>query len=152
MAGKPLDQLKLDYLIKNAITENLLKTLAERAVEMVKTRTRLGYGVAGEKFAGSQQKLESLKSSTVENRKRKTLHPDTSPKKSNLTDTGQLLDSISYEVSGNRITVFLKGQRNQTVAEYVSDARPFFALSKPEVTRLADLIQKAITTHLSKGK
>jgi hypothetical protein len=156
LADKPLDQLNLEHLVKNVVTSQLLQTLAERAVEMVRTRTRLGYGVSGETFGGAQQKLEKLAKSTVDKRRRLSkqgrLSGQTTPARSNLTETGELLDSIQFRIRGPRVEVFIGGGRNQQVASYVSDARPFFTLSQSEVSRLADLIEQAISNYLQKGK
>jgi hypothetical protein len=156
LAGKPLDKLNLEHLVKNVVTEKLLRTMGERAVDMVRRRTRLGYGVAGEEFGGSQQKLEKLAAPTKEKRarlkKQGRLSSETTPAKSNLTETGKLLDSIQFRVRGNRLEVFIAGLDNQLVASYVSDKRPFFTLTQPEVSRLADLIEQAIQNYLAKGK
>jgi hypothetical protein len=147
--AKPLSSLNLEHIIRNTINDNLMRRLGQLAVDMVRQRTRLGYGV--ESFGGPQQKLKPLATGTVENRRRKTLSGDTSPKKSNLTATGELLDSIEFRLSGGKIEVFITGARNQKITEYVSEERPFFALTKPQVSRLADLIEEAIRNYLRKG-
>jgi hypothetical protein len=147
--AKPLNTLNLEHTIKNTINDNLMRRLGQLAVDMVRQRTRLGYGV--ESFGGPQQKLKPLAPRTVDNRRKKQLHGDTSPRKSNLTATGELLDSIDFRISGGKIEVFITGPRNQKITEYVSEERPFFALTKPQVSRLADLIEEAIRNYLIKG-
>ncbi len=74
----------------------------------------------------------------------------TSPKKSNLTRSGQLLDSIAGKNPTTRtVHVGPTGQRddgktNQKIGEYVSDAgRPFNNLSEIELKRVSDYIRLA---------
>ncbi len=154
LATKPLDQLNLEHLIKNTVNDQLIYKLATLAIEQMRTRTRLGYGVPD--LGAAQQKLAPLQDSTVANRKRAkakgTLAGQTTPKKSNLTHTGQLLDSIKFIARGNTIEISIMGERNRSVATFVTEqGRPFFTLSKSEVSRLVDVIQQAIDTYLKKG-
>lgn len=154
MADKPLDQLNLEHLIENTVNSQLIQKLGELAIEQIRNRTRLGYGVA--ELGGPQQKLASLAKNTVVNRKAAKqegkLSGKTSPKKSNLTHTGELLDSIKFICNGRSLEVYIAGERNRKVAEFVADqGRPFFTLSKSEVSRLVDVIQQAIDTYIKKG-
>lgn len=155
MASKPIENLDLEHLIQNTVNRQLIQKLGEMAVEQIRNRTRLGYGVPD--LGAPQQKLQPLKDSTISNRKRSkgrgTLSGKTSPKKSNLTHTGELLDSIRFVGQDNRLEIYIAGERNRSVAEFVADqGRPFFTLSKSEVSRLVDVIQQAIDTYLKKGK
>jgi hypothetical protein len=85
------------------------------------------------------------------------LHPGTSPKKSNLTRSGQLLDSegvtkvgygtVSVGPSGSRAD----GKTNQEIAGYVSEGgRPFNHLSKVEIKRLQDSVKKQLRDALKR--
>lgn len=153
MANKPLASLNIEHLIKNVVNDRLMMQLAKLAVEMIRTRTRLGKGVP--ELGAAQQSLDKLETQTKTNRrnmkKRGTLSGQTTPAKSNLTATGEMLDSIKFVVEAGKIEVYIAGQRNRQVAEYVGEQRPFFTLSKAEVSRLADVIQLAINTYLKKG-
>lgn len=152
--AKDLKDLNLEHLIRDTITPQLLGRLADKAVEMMKTRARLGMGVSD--YSAPQQKFEKLTPGTIDNRRRMkkqgTLAGQTTPAKSNLTATGELLDSIKYVASGKTIEFYLAGPRNQKVATLVSVSRPFFNLSKAEVNRLAQEIEQALIAHIKKGK
>ncbi len=156
MAGKPLDKLNIEHLIKNVVTDSLLETLGERAVDLIRKRTRLGYGVTSdEKLGATQQKLDGLTASTKEKRARLAeqgrLSSETTPAKSNLTETGELLNSIRFRIQGRRLEVFIDGTDNNIIAYEVSKQRPFFTLTQPEVSRLAAIIEQAIQNYISKG-
>jgi hypothetical protein len=175
--AKKVDTRKLREAIARVIPEikaaENMKKLGEQAAGMVKLRTRLGSGVA--KDGGDKQKLAKLADSTKAVRAGKIaffrqggktipyvpenppkLHEHTSPGKSNLTRTGQLLDSVKVTSFGyGEVTVGPEGPRNdpdskrkltnQQVAKYVTDGgRPFNHLSKVEVKRLSDSVKKQL--------
>lgn len=145
--AKPLKELKLEGILSTVVSDSFLKKLAEEAIKNLRTRARLGYAVA--KDGGPQGKFKPLAPSTIKRRQYSSkLSDSTAPKRSNLTDSGKLLDSISYRIVGQRIEIFLEGERNQKVAEYVSPDRPFFHLSATEVSRLVDMIETAIDSYI----
>lgn len=150
MANKPLSELDLKHLIEKTVNSQLSEKLGTLAIEMIKTRTRLGSGVP--ELGKAQQKLAPLADTTKVKRKREKaagrLSSKTTPAKSNLTQTGELLDNIKFITSGKTLEIYIAGDRNRKVATYVADARPFFTLSKSEVSRLADVIQLAINSYL----
>ncbi|MFW7381483.1 MAG: hypothetical protein ACOH5I_21925 [Oligoflexus sp.] len=148
--SKDLSKLNLDHLIEKAITPAFLEKLATTAIEQIKRRARLGYSVASE--GANQSKFDSLAESTKAKRKRLKkrgkLSSETSPSKSNLTESGQLLDSLEFRIKGKAVEVFIGGERNRKVSSYVSKARPWLNLSKAEMTMLLDLIEEAIDKQI----
>lgn len=149
MANKDLGELDISDLLDVVKTAAFLKKIAEAATQNLKTRVRLGYAVAQD--SGPQGKFKPLADSTVSKRRKLKSPPlseNTTPKRSNLTQTGELIDSITYRISGNKIEIYLEGARNQKVAEYVTPARPFFHLSAIEVSRLVDIVDSALNTYL----
>lgn len=151
--SKPLSELNASRFLTTLITDDFLEALGKLAADQVRTRTRLGYGV--ENAEQPQQKLKPLAQSTREKRQRLKqngrLSDQTSPAKSNLTESGKLLDSISFKVSGTTVEVFINGKRNQAVTKYVSDARPFFNLSNTNIKVLAAFIEAELNKRIKKG-
>lgn len=176
MAGglkKSLSKLNEAARIEKALTQALneivsperMKKYAEFAAEMIKLRTKLGSGV--ERAGKEKQRLKPLKPSTIEERKRLQakgkLSGLTTPGKSNLTRTGQLLDSTKpTDVSrGHAIIgptgVRDDGKKNEDVGAYVTYAgRPYNDLSRVELKRLNDSLKRdlraAVRKHLTKAK
>ncbi len=153
--AKRVDTKKLRDAIKSVLPEitkaSQMRKYGELAAGMIKLRTRLGSGVAYD--GADKEKLKPLKPSTIERRKglkaTGRLSGETSPRKSNLTATGQLLDSVQVTNAGiATVSVGPKGGRddgltNQKVAERVTaGGRPFNSLSKIETKRLHDEVKR----------
>jgi hypothetical protein len=112
--------------IEKAVDDNLnveaLGQLGVEAVNIVRKRTRLGYGV--KKEFGQREKLADLSPRYVESRKMFAgLAAYTSPKKSNLTRTGQMLESLGVTVRGSTVIIRPEGTRtdglrNEDVARW----------------------------------
>jgi hypothetical protein len=130
-------------------------SLAEESIGYITIRTRLGYGV--ERDEAPKGKLKPLSPNYIKFRSRyQDLYGLTTPKKSNLTLTGQLLNSLKIKKttqtqiiigpSGKRYTVGKVKSRNLTnerLAEYVADAgRPFLHLSDLEVKKLEQFYRR----------
>jgi len=145
-------------------TKESMKILAELAAELIRKRTRLGYGV--ETLGAARKKLKPLDEDYVKIRKRKGVSNQTTSKKSNLTSTGQLLDSISItKLSGKQASVGPTGSReggaltkdgdaltNSELAEFVTEAgRPFNNLSNNELKQLQQMAVKIIEEALKKS-
>lgn len=125
--------------------------------EVIKLRTR-------QEGIGTKGKLKDLADSTQLFRARnsKRLSQDTSPSTSNLTATGQLLDSVKGEAQGDRVKISLKGKRkkelsgnksqlsNDQVGEYVREGgREFLKLSPEEKQEAIDLATQIINEEIS---
>lgn len=109
------------------------------AADLIRKRTRLGYGV--DRQFGSKSKLKALSPRYVKFRKQyNLLAQSTTPKKSNLTLTGQMLDSVTItKVENGSIKVGPTGKRfdndktNIQIAQYNQDkGRTFNRISQLE--------------------
>lgn len=140
---------RIQKFAKASVSQQQMRVLAFEAIRLIVVRTRLGYGVKQE--GGGRTNLKGLSPAYVmyRTRNRRYLSPLTSPtqKKSNLTLSGQMLDSmgivyskdgqISISPTGNRSGRFSSGLTNLRVAQYQASAgRVFNNLSKPEQTQL----------------
>lgn len=131
-----------------------LRAVGELSAEIIRERTRRGYGVA--KQGGGQSRLKPLAKSTIKKRqylaKRGLLSGLTSPATSNLTLTAQMLDSLSVvNVTKNTVSIAPRGRRsdsrigNAKVAEYqIDQGRVFNNLSKNEYKTVVDFYKARI--------
>lgn len=151
----------LKLALRKATSPANMRKLAKMASDMIRTRTRLGFGV--KTLGGKRQKLAPLKPSTKKSRKANpNLSGLTSAGKSNLTETGQLLDSIDVvSVTQGKAVVSTSGSRkgggqNKEIAGYVSVARPFMNISDVEIKRIEDdfskIVEKELDGELNKIK
>lgn len=159
--------LKATKAVDNGVGKAL--DILEREIpEQIKKRTRLGGGVQtvnNEGFGGRRTKLDSLSESYKKKRKlyKSNLSSQTSPSKSNLTATGQLLDSIkSRKRPGDKLDFKVTGSRrkeldgsksnktNEQVRKYVEEKREFLGLTNAEVNKFTRLARKIIEKELSK--
>lgn len=160
---RDLDKVKkrLFFAIKRALNRKELTEIGRLAIAMISKRTRKGYGVA--KAGGPQTNLKKLSPAYVLFRKksRKLNTALTSPGKSNLTFTGQLIDSLLVrEVDVEDQKVFINanrrrrkgGQTNEEVAEFVSrQGREFLNLSKSELFKIAKAFDNSLTTNVKRN-
>lgn len=138
-------------IITESSSNGVLETLGEGANSLIKKRTRLGYGVSSHE--GDKERLKPLSDAYKKVRKSHPKSSDTTPAKSNLTRTGEMLDSLDYQVSQGSVKITFKTQNNVDKAGYVTQGgRPFMNLSKPEINQLKaklnDLIYERIKNLL----
>ncbi len=133
------------------------KALAEAIPEVIKIRTREeGEGANG-------QPLKKLSKSYIEFRsKADDLSSDTTPDKSNLTATGQLIDSIKGKNVGTKVVIEpgkakrkgeLYGRKstltNKQVNKYVDEnGREFLKLSSEEKKQAEELAKQIIEDEI----
>ncbi len=72
------------------------------------------------------------------------LASSTSPAKSNLTQTGEMIRSMKVNVKTGKIKIVLGTAENKKKAEYVSKVRPFMHLSRQELKRARLLVQSRL--------
>lgn len=171
--------------VEMAFNRANMRALGEFAKDMVKLRTRLGYGV--DASGNEREKLDPLSKKYVRMRRAstegavdfdakiksgrrkgrtqrvmfeaKTVVPIntglTTASKSNLTFTGQLLNSISSSVQNVVKGFILKisgrrddGHTNEEIYDKVSHKRPFFHFSSAELKRLKDKVREFILKEL----
>lgn len=152
-------QIKNKYSGKlKIIQQKVALKLAKDLVEYIKLRTR-------EEGDGTNGKLDPLSKKYIDQRIKKSnrLHPDTTPSKSNLTATGQMLDALRGRAAGGKVTVDIKpttrrkelngkrsGLNNNQVRQYVEDAgREFLKLSPEEKQEVIDLATQLISEELA---
>lgn len=138
----------LKAIVKKAESQGLLTNLAAFAIQLIVRRTREGRGV--KRPGAATYRLKPLSASYIAFRRknRSALSPFTSPGKSNLTFTGQLLNSLTLKKGSRVLTITPSGIRNDgktnaAVARYVSRVRPFLALSGDEQKKLAQNFRRA---------
>jgi len=148
---------------RDVFSPNATKKLGERGADILYKRVKSGYGVSNDKKQfPKRDKLDGLEDSTIRQRRERGVSGKFgSPGRSNLTDTGQLLES--FEVTGKQGQFNIdipntkrqkrggekKSRTNAEVAEHVSDnGRPFFALTKAEQQILAKEVKDTIRSKL----
>lgn len=144
--------------VGDALETKHMRVLAEEAIRMIVVRTRLGYGVRANDEKRS--KLEALSKPYVEYRKRNRsdLHRLTRPGRSNLTFTGQMLDSMQVtKLKFGQVHVGTRGRRtdgktNEQIAYYVTkQGRPFNNLSDLELKKIRRFFENTLRSALSKS-
>lgn len=153
MAGSKVDMSKFKKRLEEAIRDvespESMAAIGKEVADRIRKRTRLGRGVA--ETNGEATPLKPLSTKYKELRKEVELSSQTSPGKSNLTRTGQLLDGL--KVISAKIGIAIIGwssQRNRDVAANVSATRPFLNLSKPEMNAVAKIFRERIKNALRK--
>lgn len=158
-------QRTLEAFIKNlrrgvgdTFTKRQMQAYGELAIEAIVKRTRQGFGV--NRTGGKSRRLKPLSESYIEQRKRKRSQLDstTSPRRSNLTFTGQLLRSMRVKKVTNRKVVWGPNKRrrrggltNERLGEIVAEqGRPFNFLAKTDIARLVKVVDKYLQRQMKK--
>ena len=141
-----------------------MKEFGERAVDQIKSRSRRGFGLTPD---GSRQtRFKNLAKSTKDYRKRysKNLDSNTSPNKSNITATGQMLDALKVSSRNSEFSIgFRSGRRkrelsggpgrisNEEVAFWVEEnGRKFLGLTRQEKNTLIKKVINEIDKDIEK--
>ena len=124
-----------------------LKGMGKANKSMIKKRTRLGFGVND--TGGKQVKLK-ITNKTKDIRKTVALSTETSPRKANLTRSGNMLDSLHSVVSTSEPSVTTKvSAANQDKAnDLEKHGHKFLTLTKGELKRLIDLLVRGLTRNI----
>jgi hypothetical protein len=118
---------------------------------MMRTRVRLGYGVA---FDGAPKaKFKPLRPSTIKYReglaKKGTLSTLTKPKMANMTRFGTMMDDLTYRVAPSKVTILFNDDKETEKAYYNEQlGRPFMFLSPQEIRAAKQVIQKALDSYV----
>jgi hypothetical protein len=145
---------KLDKALANVLNKETFDGIGKITSQSIKNRTRLGKGVS--QSEGSLEQLKPLADSTkkIRTSKKKSgkLSSQTAPAKSNLTETGQMLDSIKYQSSATEVRIYIEGSDNQKKAtDQANQGRKFMNLSKSEVNEVLRFLQNKIKDSFNKG-
>lgn len=144
---KFLDRVEREVLTKQSNTE-----LAKAAQDIIFKRVKSGFGVTNDlSDAAIRRKLKPLSPGYIEQRrKRGVTGKFGSPGISNLTNTGQMLDSMTFKANNQGFRLEIPGTRrrdgetNKRVADFVRKDRPFFALTIPEVRILEKIVNDKV--------
>ena len=143
---------KLENLLDNDFKVKLANKIGQKASEMVKERTRSGLGVR--KNNAPEKPLKALSPRYIKRRQalqaKGKLSRETTPSKSNLTKTGDMLDDIKYKSDANSATIFV-GDANREKAARGKKDRPFMNLSKKEINEINNLIEIEIANDIKKN-
>lgn len=152
----------VEKTIDESLSRKQLTVLGKATLAIIYKRTKKGIGVnkTGQ-VGGARKRLKALEKSTIARRKSfKDLHPTTSPRKSNLTFSGQLLDSLKVKKISARKKSFVispEGKRkgsslaNFEVAEFVDqNGRPFLGLSNKDLKEVVKLYQSSFAKLVRK--
>lgn len=139
-----------------------MKALGQYAADLIRLRTRLGYGVTD--TGAKRQRLKKLSPITVafrkQARKMGELSDQTTPGKSNLTYSGQLLDSIKSKISTQgQVVVGPTGYRTpsrlSSFSQEVINNNPHLANSLAKrgfiFNNISDLEFKKLVNYLNDG-
>lgn len=148
----------LKAINERAFDKIFMKSLGEDAKDLIYKRTKSGIGVSSLKAENpTERKLIPLSENYIEFRKTVNLGRFGSPRRSNLTFTGQMLDSLEVKAQRFNFTVFVPekqrsslfdtdGMTNAAVARDVQKKRPFLALTVKEQR----ILQRKIDQHFRK--
>ncbi len=154
MAAKLKD---LGKILRSALTsKRLLEAVGKSATRSIKKRTRVGKGVK-ENLDGPH-KLPQLKSKTVSVRKSlkrsgRLSGKAASPTKSNVTRSGDMVDSIEFAVGKSKIEIKLGSSEQETKAERLLDINSdyqFMRISKQEFKRAVQSATKLLEQILKR--
>lgn len=145
--------MRFKTLIPSILEDGVMKEVAVVAKEMVRSHTKKGYGVDND--GDPQTRLKGLSESYKKQRRRikkqGKLSPDTTPNKSNLTKTGDMLKSLSHRSTKDTATIFLKGDKEKKKAEEQEKlGRKFMNISKIERQKIKRIITEAINKGINK--
>ena len=141
---------RLNKIKKYIRSREFLTEVAELARTIVVKRTRLGYGASegiNDKFP-----LKPLSPGYVKHRKNRRPTGPSTPTKSNLTYTGDMLNAVEYKIQQLKITIGIFDPQEAEKAFWnLLNDREFLALTLAEKKQIANFIRKKIADML-KGK
>ena len=147
----------LKKLLESVVTKQMLEEIGQRMVDIIYNRTKSGKGLLEDKKLGSSLKdLDGLSATYKERRKLDGVRGAKGKwDRSNLTNTGQMLEAIVYKIVGKTVIVEVEassrddGLDNKKLAGYVSkNGRPFFGLASTEEKILDSFIRRLIRERL----
>lgn len=145
----------IQEVVDKVSTPSAMEELGEAACELIRKRTLLGYGV--DEQGSSKRKLKKLSDPYKKQRKKNSeLSGNTTSARSNLTQTGHMLESLSPQKSSKgAVTIGFDDSFAENKAEWNAEKdRPFNYLSKSEIKQieqaLSDEVAKRIKEALKK--
>lgn len=152
----------LDRLNRDVVSTSTMRELGMLGRDIIFKRVKTGFGVNSERTPNpSLQRLKRLSPRYIEQRRRQGVGGSFgSPGRSNLTNTGEMLDSMEVKVfNDSNFEILIPNslrkdkKLNSRIAEFVEkQGRPFFALTPDEqqilVKEIEDKIRKALNSTL----
>lgn len=162
--SKRLNDILKGKMITEVTKQKTMVEAGKYCIDIIYKRTKGGQGVTNHKAKSpTGEKLKPLSKKYVEYRKK---YPPEgafgSASKSNLTYTGQMLDSMRDRSTSKKISIILQGKRkngglsNAEVGDHVqNNGRSFFALSVKEQTLLykffSDKLRELVSQYKNKS-
>lgn len=150
----------LNKALQRTMTAKELMTIGESVRDEIVKRTRRGFGVVdGGKTGGNLKALKKLSDRYIDYRtaNRSKLDSTTSPDKSNLTFSGQLLRRITVQSKVGSFTIRPSRKRrkggvtDEDVALFQEDmGRVFLRIAKTEHNLLLALYEKLLSKEIRK--
>lgn len=138
--------LKLEKAINEAGKTQNLEALSKSILNDIKARTNRGVGV--EKLGSAPQKFKPLKASTIEKRIRDKragiLATQTTPRKSNLTRTGKMTESLISREKTNEFSIQVDTNQSDKVIYNKNNGRNFLELSNINLKTITEYISSFI--------
>lgn len=142
----------LQESIEADLKKGSINKIADFTKEAVKERITSGLGV--EKNDGTEKPFKKLKDSTIRRRerlqKKGRLSSKTSPDTSNQTESGEMVREIKAIKNGLNITIKPSASREDVAQKQEEMGRPSFNLSKKEIDKIEDVIEKTVDNVISK--
>lgn len=145
---------KIDKALDELVSPKVLKQVGNFEADLVKRRARLGYGVPQD--GGNKEKFKELAPSTISARKKKKLASETTAKKSNLTETGQLLNDLVSKIEGRSTIIGHTKDRNKRIGAFHQTGggnlpqRRYLGLAKEDIKQITAQMQDIFTDILNK--
>lgn len=158
---------RTERLFKQVTSRKNLNTIGELVVRIVYNRVKKGKGVDSDSVGSadvqarrfpSETTLKPLSGSYIEyRRKNRPRGKFGSARRSNLTNTGQMLEALGFRRNGTGVVVNIKETfrydselSNKMVAELASEERPFLALTEKEYKIIESKIRQIIDLEIKR--
>lgn len=137
-------QKKLESAMNELTKPKFLNEIGQQIVEDIYKRTKLGYGI--EEPRGTQSKLKPLTGQYKKMRKSfPKLSTDTSPSKSNLSLTGDMLNDLKVKVTNTKALIYLGSEFSKNKAKWNSEkGRTFLNVSNTQVSKIIALLKNKL--------
>jgi hypothetical protein len=143
--------------ISNAFkNQSMWSTIGKDSVNLIRGQMIGGKGV--DKEAGNPRKFKDVSDSYAKYRKPTSPLAPKRGKKSRLINSGKMIDDMAYTNKINGVNLGFKTKRSAEIAEYHDKLgagrskilRPFFNLSKNQLTLLKRIMKKFVNKTLEK--
>lgn len=126
--------------------------LGRSIVEMILDRVQNG-GMGVKQMGDTPEFFERLKDSSIKKRtylqRNKKLSDKTTPDTSNQTETGRMLDSLTYKSVPEGIQIYISDPDRQDVYDHQSKDRPWLFFTNEELEHIDSTYEKAINEAFS---